>query len=186
MKTEIEGGMNEILKEQNKPLSNIEIMDLVKGKAKVVLYEDLKDYDDIDELLSPYGAVYLLYQVKSNFGHWCALIKRGDNEIEFFDPLSYFIDEQLKWTAPKDRKKFGMDQPYLTRLLYEAPRKYQIIYNQYPFQKEKDGVQTCGAWSAIRIAYKHQSLEQFKNNFDMKDKTGINDQLVTLWRLTKD
>jgi len=180
------GGLSKIYDEQKRALDNEEVLQLVKEKAKVVLYENLINYKDIQELLHPHGAVFLLYQIKPSFGHWVAIIKRGNNEIEFFDPLGYMIDEQLLWTKPASlRRQLNMNYPYLTKLLFEAPRNYSIIYNEHKFQKNKKGINTCGAWSALRIAYKHLSLEEFIKDFNIKDESGINDQLVTLWRLVK-
>ncbi len=168
--------LKEIALEQARPLSNDEVMALVKNKAKVVLYEDLIDYESIEDLLHPYGAVFLLYQQAPTFGHWVALIKRKD-EIEFFDPLAYFIDAQLAWTKPKMRAQLNMDYPYLTRLLLDAPRKYALIYNEHKFQKNKPGTATCGRWAATRIAMKDYSLTEFVEMFDLKK--GLNDELVT-------
>lgn len=165
-----------IKKEKARALSDSEVMNLVNRKAKVVLYEDLADYENIIDLLQPHGAVFLLYQVKPNFGHWVAIIQRKD-EIEVFDPYGTYIDDQLEWTSPSNRKKFNMDYPHLSRLLFNAPRNFDIIFNQHHFQKLKEGVSTCGRWSAARILRKDLNLTQFKNLFDLKRND--NDDIIT-------
>lgn len=86
-------------------LTDQEVIDLVKGKAKVVTYDQLRTFckvKNIDDLLKPHGAVFLLYQQQKNHGHWVALFRRenrkGNVEIEFFDSYGIFPDEQLFWT----------------------------------------------------------------------------------------
>lgn len=160
------------------PLSSEEVMKLVGGQAEIVLYENLYKYDNIDQLLGQHGAVFLLYQQKPSYGHWVAIVRRGKHEIEFFDPYGGKIDSQLKWTSPAMRKKLNMDYPYLTKLFYEAPNHYSLVYNQYPFQKNGNDVATCGRWSALRIRNKHLTLDEFKNKFDIKSKH--TDNVVTL------
>lgn len=166
----------QIKKEKGKALSDSEVMALVNQKAKIVLYEDLINYTNIIDLLKPHGAIFLLYQVKPNYGHWVAVIKRKD-QIEFFDPYGVFIDDELEWTSPKNRKLFNMDYPHLTKLLYKAPHNFDIIYNEHKFQKLKEGISTCGRWSAARIIRKDLSLSQFKNLFDMSNPN--NDDIIT-------
>jgi len=161
-------------------LSDKDLMDLVAGKAKVVMYQQLPEFSDIEDFLAPHGAVFLLYQSAAAFGHWVAVFKRGDT-IEFFDPYGLFPDSELKWTTPELRPKFNMDHTYLLRLLYLAPQRYQIVYNEHRFQKMDKKTNTCGRWSALRLHFRHLSLEDFVKKFDLKKtKSGLNDDIVTL------
>lgn len=146
-------------------LTDQEVIDLVKGKAKVVTYDQLRKVKNIDDLLKPHGAVFLLYQQQKNHGHWVALFRRenrkGNVEIEFFDSYGIFPDEQLFWTDKTVRKQLHHDYPYLTKLLYKAPRNYDLIYNEYPFQKFGKGVNTCGRWCVHRLQNKDKSLNEY-------------------------
>ena len=180
--------LEKITSEQRRPLDNNEIMELVKNKAKVVLYEDVHSFANISQFLEPYSAVFLLYQINKDYGHWVAVIERN-KQIEFFDPLGYMIDDQLLWTKQATRKRLNMDYPYLTKLLYEATPDYSIVYNEHKLQNDRKDIATCGAWSALRITYKHLPLSVFIKDFTLNEATkemGENDKLVTLWRLLKD
>ena len=60
-----------------------EIEDMV-GDVKVITYDDVKNFDTIDELLAPYDKVAILYKTSDYYVHWVALWKY-DNIIQFFD-----------------------------------------------------------------------------------------------------
>lgn len=168
-------------------LSDQEVIDLVKGKARVVLYEKLRKYKSIDDLLKPHGAVFILYQQDKNYGHWVALFKRENNkgnvEIEFFDPYGEFPDDQLFWTEKDKREELHHDYPYLTELLYKAPRNYDLIYNEYPFQKMGKNVNTCGRHAVLRLQHRNKSLNEyvkwFKNEMGGSLKSKKTDDFVT-------
>lgn len=159
----------EIEKHKKYSLSDSEVMALVNGKAKVVMYDQLNSFKNIDELLSPYGSVFILYQKQKNFGHWCCLFKRRDKhgnvEIEYFEPYGHFIDEPLTWTSKESRKALNMDYPYLTKLLLESPRNYNIIYNEHPFQKMGKNINTCGRHCVMRLQHKNKSLNEYVKLF---------------------
>ena len=161
-------------------LTDEDVVNAVKGKAKVVLYEDIKDYDSIDELLKPYGAVFILYQQKPSSGHWVPLFKRennkGNTEVEFFDGYGLAPDEELFFTDKKMRKKLNHDYPYLTELLYNAPRGYELIYNEHPFQKYGKGIATCGRHCVLRLQHRNKSLEDYLRWFKSEMGSGINSE----------
>ena len=144
-----------ILKLEKKPLSNTDIEHLTGGKYKVLSYTELMTYRTLDELLNPNGAFCVLYETDENFGHWVAVIKINDKLVEFFDPLSSKPDGEFAFISNTYKK-----QPYLKHLLKESP--YKLSYNQYKFQKNKLGVNTCGRHCALRMLLKHLSLEQYK------------------------
>ena len=168
-------------------LTDAEVLELVKGKAKVVTYDQLRRYDSIDQLLRPHGAVFLLYQQQKNHGHWVALFKRENNkgnvEIEFFDPYGFFPDEQLFWTDKEVRQQLHHDYPHLTKLLYKSPRNYDLIYNEHKFQKFGKGVNTCGRWCVHRLQNRDKSLQSYlgmvKNGTGGSIKTKRTDDYVT-------
>lgn len=159
----------ELKKAKGYSLTDSDVVKLVDGKAKVVLYEDMKDYDTIDELLKPHGAVFILYQQQPNSGHWVALFKRedkhGNAEIEHFDSYGVFPDDELFFTEKRMRKRLHHDKPYLTELLYKAPRNYDLIYNEHPFQKYGKGINTCGRWAVHRLQHRDLSLKDYVKMF---------------------
>jgi hypothetical protein len=160
---------------KNIALSDHDVMNLVKGRARVVLYSDLWKYKTLDELLAPYGAIFLLYEWKPGSGHWIAVFKQDKNTAEVYDPYSAFIDDELSWVPSKFKDISNQNYPYLTALFLNSKYK-NLIYNQYKFQKHGDGIKTCGRWSALRIMFRDLDLDSFAKLFLGKNA----DDLVTM------
>jgi len=164
-------------KDLAKSLDENEIMKLVDNKSKIVLYSDLHKYRNLHELLSPHGAAFILYQQKPEYGHWTVLFRQSTNVIEFFDPYGVFPDDELKWTEPHMRDQLNMNYPYLTALLYNAPRNYTLTYNEHKFQSSRAGINTCGRWCATRLSLRDITLNEFiKMNANDKQK----DETITI------
>lgn len=157
---------NSIVQEINKnkkiSLSNFDLMKLVDGKAKVVTYDNLYKYKNLDHLLYPYDAVFLLYLFKPKYGHWVALTKRN-NVVEYCDSYGKPPDEVLEHIPKLFAKKSHQDYPYLSKLLWESP--YNIEYNDYNFQKHGNDIRTCGRFAALRVIFKHLTLNKFAKLF---------------------
>ncbi len=168
---------NILKKEMARPLSNVDLEEMMENKAKIVLYSQLRKYHNITDLLHPFNCTFILYEQRPGYGHWCVLIKHKD-WIEFFDPYAYFIDDQLQWTSPEERVKLKMNYPYLTKLLLTAPKHYSIIYNEHPFQKFGKGISTCGRHCVLRGTFKNLTLEEYVKMFG-KDLSKM-DKTVTL------
>ncbi len=167
-------------KYKSKPLSNIDIEQILDGKTNIILYPDLYKYQSLDEILDPYEACIILYQTKKDFCHWCCITKRNNNLIEFFDPYGTFVDDQLKFIPENFRKQSKQDYPHLTWLLYNSP--YQISYNEIRFQKLNQSIQTCGRWCVFRIICKDMDLYDFQKMIKQLTKklNLTNDELITL------
>ncbi|HNE92513.1 MAG TPA: hypothetical protein PKG56_00070 [Chitinophagaceae bacterium] len=149
---------------ENVPLSDKNVLDLVNGRANIVLYQDLHKYDNIDQVLGPYGATFLLYEFKPKYGHWVALFKRTPKVIEYFDSYGNVPDEVLDHIPIKYQKLLHQDYPYLSKLLYESP--YNIEYNEHHFQKLDKNIRTCGRFAGLRILFRHFTLNKFAQIFD--------------------
>jgi hypothetical protein len=148
-------------------LSNYDIMDLLNNKVKIVLYPNLHKYKSIDELLSPFGIVILLYEAKKNYGHWTAIIKTN-NAIEFFNSYggdnSGLPDATLDMIDPEFRVISNQIFPYLTKLMYNSP--YQLNYNEFRFQKKGQSIRTCGRHCVIRCLCKNMDIYKYKDFLD--------------------
>lgn len=147
-----------LLQYEDMALSGGEVLDLVDGKAQIVLYPQLVNYSSIDQVLGGYGACVLLFEARPNYGHWCCLFRRGDL-IEFFNPYGGFPDDSLEYIPLHYREESGQMIPYLSMLLMESP--YKLSYNEYAFQKKADDVKTCGRHCAFRLIYRDLSLEDY-------------------------
>ena len=91
---------------KNISLTDSEVMKLVKGKANVILYHNIHKYRNLNQLLYPYGAAFILYEAKPYYGHWVALMlaknkKTGKiDTLEYFDPYGTYQDYTLKKYKP--------------------------------------------------------------------------------------
>lgn len=152
-----------IRKLENKSLSNIELLDMIDGKANLLTYPELSKKRSIDQVLGKYGACIILYETKKDYGHWCCVFKLNNSTLEFFDPYGKKVDEQLKWIDNNFRKYNNEWYPHLSALLLKS--KYKLTYNNHKFQKFARDVNTCGRWVGLRLKFRHLSLNEFKKLF---------------------
>jgi hypothetical protein len=156
-----------LLKAERIALSDEDMLNAVGGKAKVILYPDLMNYQNIDDVLSPYGAAFLLYETRLNYGHWTLLFKRKNyrsagSTIFFFNSYGGdegLPDDPLKYISKKFRLKSNQCYPYLSQLLIDCP--YDLDYNNYKYQNKKTGTNTCGRWCIVRLLCKKLSSDEF-------------------------
>lgn len=140
--------------------SNTELQEKMGYNIPVVKYNELINYNDIDQLLGPKGECIILYETAPNIGHWVCCFKRG-NKISFFDSLGLKPDDQFHQICIKFRKDNGINKPYLTYLLSSSP--YKVEYNEYKLQNPDPEVATCGRWVINRLRLKHLTPKQFYN-----------------------
>ena len=154
------GGIDRVIERaEDVYLSDTDVLRITDNQCRVILYSDLEQYDDIDSVLRPYGAVIILYQLEQNVGHWIAVIKHGSKHIEIFDPYGMSIDQELQFSQYNLRRHNGKKVPHLTHLLDNSP--YKISYNSTQLQEFKHHVNTCGAWAALRVRFRTDSLDRF-------------------------
>lgn len=153
--------MDKLIKELKKePFSGKDIYDICENKTKVIIYSELYNYNNIDDILDPYDNVVILYEMKDGYGHWVCLIRHKKmNKIEFFDPYGLCIDDQLSYISKEYRKKSGQEFPILSLLLLNSP--YKIVYNSKQLQKYSNDVSSCGRHVCIRIILKDIPLNEY-------------------------
>lgn len=144
--------------------SSKDINDLMKGSCKILSYSDLHKYKSIDDVLAPCGYFVILYLTEKNYGHWVCVLESPSGAVEVFDSYGEFKpDEEQDFIHPSFKRQSYQDQPYLAELLYQSGRK--IEYNDYPFQKFADGINTCGRWCVARLNMRRYTLEEFTELF---------------------
>lgn len=148
----------------NKPMSNTEIMKRLGGRTKILMYDQLNDYEDIDAVLEPYGNCVILLRTENNFGHWICL-KRLCERICFFDSYGEFPDKQKQYVNKKFIVKSNQKYNKLCELLYKASFKYLIEFSQYKLQRMSDDVSTCGQWCCLFIE-SGMLVDDFKKYID--------------------
>ena len=162
--------------EINRGLSSVDISSLLGDKVRVLTYKQLRDFDNIYDVLKPYGNAVLLYETSKNWGHWVCLFKDPkSNIIEHFDSYGIRPDDEIKFVPKYFRKIGGEDLPHLTALLYKS--NAPIRYNHHKLQSSRRGVSTCGRWCVLRLIFKDLDENNFKKLFDGK---GDKDKYVTI------
>lgn len=157
--------LNKINKLMDYSLSDSDVLALINNQANLILYPQLHTYNNIDDILGPFGACILLYESKPNYGHWCAIFKVTNNELEFFNsygdatPHEGLPDGTLKFIPEDFRKVSNQDHTYLAKLMVDSP--YNLSYNQYKFQSEGPNIKTCGRHVATRLNLRHLSLDEY-------------------------
>jgi hypothetical protein len=133
------------------PLNNGEIQQ--KIGCKFILYENMDDVKDVRQLLP---MTLILYQL-ARVGHFCCVFENNEG-INFFDPLGYAPDDELKMAnnyAPDH------DFTYLLQLLSKSDKP--IIYNEHKLQAKSTA--TCGHWCTVRMACKDLYNDEFAKCF---------------------
>lgn len=158
-------------------LTGKDMLEAVGGKSKIITYPDLDNYNSIEDLLDPYGAIFLLYEYQKGVGHWTLLFRQGDT-IEHFDSYNYKPDEEFKFIPDYFRKVNDMMYPKLTKMLYDSGK--DIHYNNFELQADGDNIATCGRWCITRLMFKDMNIDQFHDMFQfLKKKTGLSlDEIV--------
>ncbi len=164
-----------INQKEKKSLSGEEVLMICDNKAKMYTYPELVKFNNIDDLLKPYGAIIILYLTKENYGHFCCIFKQNKTTISFFDSYGYLPDDQLKFAPMHFRKSHDQYYPHLTYLMYNS--NYKIDYNNHVLQSSKKDIATCGRWTGVRILLRNLTNDEFADLFlDEKIKP---DSLVT-------
>jgi len=170
--------------------TNITSSDLVRyfgdeAKDHILRYSELAKYKNLLELL-PKNKAYkiILIEEERNLGHW-VLITRQGNTIEFFNSYGQQPEAGKKLLGQYKNRMMGQDNDEIKRLFATQPRM-KFVYNDFPFQKLKDGVNTCGRWVILRIITMkdlEMDLKEFTELVKNKAKNmGIpKDGLVSLW-----
>lgn len=158
-------GLRKILDDyKDYPLSGEEVHNILQGKANVLLYTDLPNYQSIDEVLAPSGNAVILYEAQPGIGHWCALMKSidpkdGAAELLFFDPYGEFVDTQVDQIPEPFRTTSGQSEKYLSQLLLECD--YPLNFNEFQFQKLDKRVKSCGRWCCLMIIMNHYGMDLY-------------------------
>lgn len=149
---------------KNIALSNRDILKLLDNKSNIILYPDIHKYINIDQLIQPYGSCIILYEAKPHYGHWCALLKTNDTDIEFFNPYGGIVDDSLDNIPLDFRVKTNQVFPYLSYLMYKS--KYNLFYNEFRFQKKGFDIKTCGRHCVVRVLRSNLNIYDYKKFID--------------------
>ena len=152
-------------------LSGEDITNIFDGKIKILLFSDIRLYKNLDELLKPYDRVIILFERKKNVGHWTCLF-RNSKGVFFFDPYGIKPENQLRFSSGMN-KLLNQQKDTLNRLF----DGHLIKYNDKPFQKWENGINTCGRWVVARLLLPNMTNHEF---FDfINARTNERDKYIT-------
>lgn len=155
-------------------LSGNDIKELLLNKVKIITHGEIKNYNNINNLLGKYKKCVILYRSTPDYGHWTALFK-NKHGINFFDSYGNKPDNILKFLPNNLNKDLEQDHINLLKLLYKSREK--IYYNEYPLQEFKENINTCGRWVVLRLFLSNLTETEFNNLFKKKNITP--DELIT-------
>ncbi len=144
------------------PLSGQDLKNITNGKANILRYSDLMNYQNIEQVLGEHGAVIILYQTERDFGHYASLFKSSHDPqgtLIFFDSLGITMDKELKLSTFNAKNMGGVAVAHLTDLVNAS--NYKVISNTKKLQLNAFANNTCGRYAAMRIVWRALSNKEF-------------------------
>lgn len=168
--------MNTIMHGEETPMSSSDMKRVLGSSCKIINYEDLSQYYNIDQLLHVSGYFILFYPIeKKGMGHWTAVLDtyndNGQRVVEFFDPYGLVPDSELKYG------NYGNMPHYLSMLLSRS--SIPVTYNAYDFQQKTTGIDTCGRHCCLRAIYKDLPLSVYTKCFSSQNGVS-SDEIVSV------
>jgi hypothetical protein len=149
-------GMGDV---KNYPLSDGDIRSILGDDISIITYPYLNKVNDISQIFDKKGRCILLFLTASpTAGHWCALLNKKKG-ITFFDPYGQPPETQKDGADPALLEQMGETRPRLLELLKASGKP--VFYNTFPYQEDRNGVNSCGRWSVVRCLYAPKSDEYF-------------------------
>ena len=106
---------------EKKALSDQEIKRALDNKVSLVKYNEIKNYNSIDDLLGKHRKCVILFEMDNNIGHWCCVLeikpKNKKPYILFHDSYGLYPTNQINY-LPYVFKKIQKPE-YLLKLLKE-------------------------------------------------------------------
>ena len=122
---------------------------------------------------------FILTESETNSGHWTLLI-RDDNNFQYFDSYGVSPKNILDYIPSFKNKQLGNNYSEdLGKMINSIKPTDKFIYNKTKFQKEQEGINTCGRWVVGRLAL-------FLDNLNLKDFTKLIKKKVKQLKMTND
>lgn len=148
-----------VIKAIHEPLSDKNITHLLDGDCFILLYKDLNNYNNINDLFKKSDNIIVLYQTTCCYGHWVALINHNKH-IEFFDSYGYAPEDEKQFMTKTWLIRSGQQENYILNLLSTSYKK--CIYNSTIMQDKRPFIATCGRHCVVRIKLKHMPLKKYQ------------------------
>lgn len=170
--------------EKKQSFSDQDLRLLTEDECKILSYDELYNYNTIEQVLDPHGCAIILYLSRPNYGHWTFIqmvppesINGETGVMEIFDSYGYLPDDEIfilpQQANPQATREFkeatGQNIPRLTLMIQESPYIRRVIYNSLQLQSmpksHQGAINTCGRWAGVRCVMRHIPLQRFQNLF---------------------
>jgi hypothetical protein len=163
------------------PTSKKDLEYMLNGKVKIITYDQLSDFETLDDLLEPYGSSIILYPNHDDpeIGHWIAVFKipgANTNTIEYFDSYGCYVDDPIKSFNEQAASLHEPRriEPMLLDLMIDSPYANDIEFSEIPLQSDEIATDTCGLWCIVRLKNNYLNENAFRKQFyDSSIKDGI-------------
>ena len=152
---------------------------ITENKCRVVTYEELERCETIDDCFRDKLGLIILYQKKSNNGHWAIIYKTGDDTLNFFDSYGFQMDSELKFSDFNLRQHNGVATPHLTALIDKS--MYKLTQNKVQYQKKENDINTCGRHACVRFRMREYNNKQYEDLFKKVDSDFYVSSLTLLY-----
>ena len=174
--------IDELIRISNIPLTNEDLEHTIGVKPEdILLYKNLGNYKDIDELLPNNGDFkMILLEWEKNKGHW-VIIYKLNNKYYYFNSYGNKYDNDLNVLSMCVKKILGEDTKQITRLLNGK----SCDWSKKRFQK--GDAQTCGRHCVMRISMLkmgYTQTEYDKYLEDLKEKYELPYDLIVCMFIT--
>jgi hypothetical protein len=172
---------NKLNKIKKRPMKASELKKHV-SEVKFITYDELSNYNNINELFETTNYVIILIRHNENSGHYVCLIN-DPKYIEVFDSYGLDIQDHKNMVGGLTNNMLGQEAPLLNDLLNTSKKK--IIYNKKSFQHPSDlTIATCGRHCLYRFKrhkYDNEDLKKYTKTMDeIQSKTNLTyDQIVS-------
>ena len=135
-------------------------------ESKIMKYSELKEYDNILDLLT-FKGYYSIIVIENSYdvGHWVVLVR--NTALIFFDPYGKKTDTELKWIS-KSQNEDLQQYPNTIRDLMETS-KIKKYNSKNKYQKVVNGINTFWRWASIAVLFlaeKGLTLIKMKQTLD--------------------
>ena len=148
------------------PLSGDEIREIVGPEARIVGYNELRQFGSLRDLLGSDGAV-ILYRTTPNYGHWVTcFMGPKERAVTYFDSYGMNVDDILTEQSDEERHALGQYTPYLSQMLVRALNNGEIDevdINWKHLQSDSPKMADCGRYAALRLLLNNLDNDQFNS-----------------------
>jgi hypothetical protein len=157
-------------------LTNDDIQKVLEPETRILTYPQFGTMRHIDDAFDSLGRCIFLFLTESeSSGHWICMWKGADKSssgagrsrpakkgktIHYWDSYGMPPGGSRSWLTPEKLAELNESEPYLEHLL--ANSGYRVVVNRNKYQKEKDGISTCGRWCLTRLVMKDHDERTFK------------------------